>query len=516
MLLYLSFPPHDLSFLAWISFTPLLISLSYARHLEGLLTASVTGIVLGVLNGQWLNEMPGMPLISYVAIVLYFGIFYGLFGIFFSFITRRTTLPRVFIAPILWVSIEYLRSNLSFLALPWLLIGYSQHGNIPIIQIASYTSVYGISFLVLCVNAAISEVFLWLLSRRKIMTIQQPLTRAAVASITSTLVMIFAAYVWGDHEVKIYDKNSSEKLTASLIHTSINQEEKFDPKFRVKIMDYYRELTLQAYKENPNVIIWPETALPAEFGTDSRVDQSVKSLAKETGTPLLFGCASYAKMEKWGIKIRKHKNSAYLIDKEGKILGAYHKMRLVPFYEYLPLEGRFSWPKWLVPEHGIDLPGMQYTVFRLLDKRFGLVICWESWFPELFRIFVKDGAEFMINLINEAPLGKTVVSQETLFMSVFRAVENRVALLRCANAGITALIDPLGRIKKKVTGKNGEDIVLTDILTVTIPESRGPTFYTRNGDIFVIACAITASLCILLALLPVKLRMSLKITKDHE
>jgi apolipoprotein N-acyltransferase len=343
--------------------------------------------------------------------------------------------------------------------------------------------------------------------------VQQPSSNVIIYSIIGAFIIVFSVYLWGDYQVKIYDENPNEILTASLIHTSINQKEKWNPKFRTKIMDHYRELTLQAYKANPNIIIWPETALPAELGTDPEIDLSVKNLVRETGTPLLFGCASYAKMEKWGIKVRRHKNSAYLIDKEGNILGTYHKMRLVPFYEYLPFEGRFSWPKWLVPEHGIDLPGNVPTVFKLLNWRFGVVICWESWFPNLFRRFVKDGAKFMINLINEAPYGNTLPSRQTMFMSVFRAVENRVSLLRCANTGITALIDPFGRIKGKVKDGKGEDILATGILTVSVPEGMGPTFYTRHGDIFALACVMVTVLCMVTALLPVRLRMSLKILK---
>jgi apolipoprotein N-acyltransferase len=188
-----------------------------------------------------------------------------------------------------------------------------------------------------------------------------------------------------------------------------------------------------------------------------------------------------------------------LLNGQGEIISSYDKMRLLPFGEYLPLEGQFSWPRWLAPQHGNFIAGTVPTVFELPQGRFGVVICWENLFSGVFRQFVTAGAQFMVNLTNESWFDKTAHSKQILSMSVFRAVEHRIALLRVANTGITCLIDPLGRVQARVKDAEGQDQMVAGILTVAVPAPLGPTFYTRYGDVFAYVCLSAVVLCMLAA-----------------
>jgi apolipoprotein N-acyltransferase len=516
-LLYLSAPPANLSYVIWVSLVPVFVSMSFGGYFQAFFISLLTGAVFGGLIGSWFSDIPAIPFISSAMIVLYFALFFGVFGIFFRFVEKRTYFPKVVVAPCLWVSIEYLRSNLSFLALPWALLGHSLYDAIPIIQVSSITSVYGVSFLIVFFNAAVAEIVVWIIRRRTGTMIFKPSPVVAIYSLASAIILVFAAYIWGINQIQAIEKSRSrDLLKATLIQGNFTQEEIQDIKLRKKIMDRYQELTLQASGERPDIVIWPETSVPDRLGVKPETDNTIKEIAQEMGTPILLGSSLYAKIERKGRKLRKDRNTAFLIDSNGEIISSYHKIKLVPFWEYLPLEGRFTWPKWLVPSHGITIPGDDYKVFSIPKGRFGVVMCWENCFSDLFRQFVRNGAQFMVNLTNEAVFGRSVVPTQLLQMGVFRAVENRVALLRCANTGISAFIDHSGKIRTKVVDSNGNDVMVSGILTVSVPDSAGPTFYTRYGDVFAIACSIGSFLFLIFALLPLRIRSYLKIKTNHE
>jgi apolipoprotein N-acyltransferase len=333
-----------------------------------------------------------------------------------------------------------------------------------------------------------------------------PVTKkGAVFSATTALIIISGLYLWGWHQVNSY-KDSAETLKVSLVQGNIPQGEKWDARFKQKIMDKYRELTLMAAADRPDLIVWPETATPGYIRQDILIFKNMRELMQEIQIPLLFGSASHAKIKREGKKIDKLVNSAILMNSSGKMVSSYNKLRLLPFGEYLPMEGRFPWPEWLVPKNGYFIPGKIATVFEMPQAKFGVVICWENLFPELFRRFVVNGSQFMINLTNEAWFGKSSASRQFLSMSVFRAVENRVPLIRCANSGISCLIDPLGRIVAKVEDDRGNDIMIDGVLTTSVPKSRTTTFYTKHGDVFVFSCIVLGVLFVISALLPKRLR----------
>lgn len=503
ILMYSSFPPLDMPLFVWIALIPLFISLRSAGCLKGFFLSFLTGVVFSGSHALWLNVIPDLKAPAFLLIITYGSIYFGLFGLFYCLVLRRTALPAVLIASIIWAAIEYVRSNLSFLAVPWALLGHTQHSNIEMMQIASFTSVYGISFLIVLLNSAVTEGLLYIKEKYTGKDTQQIKYKTALYSLICSLTILLLVYAWGHYQIRENGKNNKTLLTASLIQGNIPQEEKWDRKFRKKIMARYKELTEEASKEHPDIIIWPEAATPGYLKYDFEVYNFVRDLVRKTGTTLLTGSSSYAKIGGREQRSYKFINSAFLMDGNGKILSYYHKKRLMPFGEYLPLEGKFPWPRWLVPDHGRSLPGTESTVFQVPEGKFGVVICWENLFSDTFREFVKRGSQFMVNITNEAWFKKTEVSSLLMTISVFRAVENRVALLRCANTGITSFIDPLGRVRAKVTDKEGNDLMVTGALTISVPEPGTRTFYTKYGDIFALLCVITSVIFIITAMIPV-------------
>jgi apolipoprotein N-acyltransferase len=197
-----------------------------------------------------------------------------------------------------------------------------------------------------------------------------------------------------------------------------------------------------------------------------------------------------------------------LMDPKGGEPQQYDKIGLLPFAEYIPLEQNIPWSYIKIPDVSPYMQGKEFTVFQEPGFRFGATICWESIFPDLVRQFVKRGAQFIVNLTNEAWFGETAAPYQFLSMSVFRAVENRVFVVRCANTGISCFIDPLGRVVSRVQDGSGKDIFVRGVLTDKVVLMDSDTVYTRYGDVFAWLNMGVASVFLLLALLRPYLKKS--------
>ena len=224
------------------------------------------------------------------------------------------------------------------------------------------------------------------------------------------------------------------------------------------------------------------------------------TLAKETGSYLLIGVSLRPKFGSREYKIKNRFNSAQLISPGGTIVGQYNKIQLLPFAEYLPHKNTIPWSENLTSLAGDFMRGTDLTVFAMNGVKFGVTICWESIFPELFRQFVKNGANFMVNITNEAWFEETAAPYHFMPMNVFRAVENRVSIARAANTGISGFIDPHGRIIGKVK-VGSKDIFVEGYLTMGIPVSKTRTFYTMQGDVFAYLVLLGAAIVTIVPLL---------------
>jgi apolipoprotein N-acyltransferase len=178
-------------------------------------------------------------------------------------------------------------------------------------------------------------------------------------------------------------------------------------------------------------------------------------------------------------------NSAFLVGPDATVRGRYDKIHLVPFGEYMPLRGMLFFLDKLVYGIGDFRRGEDYTVMAIPQGRFGVLICFEVIFPDLVRHFVDRGAQFLVNLTNDAWFGNSPASYQHLSMVVFRAIENRVPVVRAANTGISAVIDPTGRVLQQT-----DLFVRTRIQARITPAVGRVPFYTRFGDVFAYACLL--------------------------
>lgn len=485
--LALLFPPWDLAPLAFVALVPLLYAAARSTPAGSFWSGCLAGVIMGGTYFFQLLAIEGFPLPAFIVIALFCGTFYGVFAALYSFIIIRTGWPPVLVAPALWVAVEYLRGHFFFLSNPGYQLGYSLHGWLPVIQIASVTSVYGVSFLIVLVNAAIAEGLPVLTQRWR----QKSAARSCPGMLFRTglvLAVCLAVLAYGLVELRNGQGKPLRTVKVSLVQANLTPGERGRPELKEAIMDRYEALTRAAAQEDPDLIVWPESATPTHFVSDPVIYDDVNILVRETGVPLVLGSSARDKTVEREVKGVRVNNNAYLVDRRGEITTVYKKVRLVPFWEYLPLEGRIKWPRWLVPEHGFTIPGKEANTFKVEGHRFGVVICWEVFFPELFRRFTRKDMDFMLNLSNESVFGPNVTPYKIQPMAVFRAVESRMSLLRCALTGMTSHIDPFGREIDRVTDGNGNDLMVRGFITARVPILNRTTFYTKNGDLFAFLC----------------------------
>ena len=271
---------------------------------------------------------------------------------------------------------------------------------------------------------------------------------------------------------------------------NIDREMKKDPQKHASfIMQRYTLLTRQAVKDKPDLILWPEAATPGSVLKNLTLYNQIVNLIRESRTYFLIGSSEYPKfIRNSSTKDRGLGNTAIFFKPDGKLIGQYLKIHLVPFGEQIPFETIIPWPRFIVPEgkKSWEVPGNEFTLFDLKGHKFGAVICWEVVFPDLFRTFVNNGAKFMINLTNEGWFGNSAAPYQLAAVNIFRAVENRVFVARAANNGISCFIDSFGRVTGKVKKEN-KDLFVEGYLSQTIHLATEKTFYTRYGDVFVYA-----------------------------
>jgi apolipoprotein N-acyltransferase len=485
-----AFPKYDLGWIAWIGLIPLLLAISGVNGKKAFLLSMLCGAIFFAAVFSWAFEIPGYKLLHHAILGIYLGLYFGVFGWAFTLITKRFSIfAALSSAPFLWISLEYLRSNFFFLALPFALLAHSQYKYPWVIQFAAVTGAYGISFLIVLVNSALTLLLLILFSKLKILGfpgLTLPSRKSTTSLILSAVALTGLALFYGN---TILSRQAvGNKIKLSVLQGNIDQQKKADPKRHAAyIIQTYTNLTRQAAADQPDLILWPEASTPGFVLKSHRLLKKISTLIAEINTPFLIGSSEYPKFIKdRALRREDVGNTALYFSPEGKYIGQYLKILLLPFGEQIPYEDVISWPAFIVPEDKktYEIPGQEYTLFSLGDTKFGAVICWEVVFPQLFRTFVKNGANFMINLTNEGWFGESAAPYQFLSMSVFRAVENRISLARAANTGISCFIDPYGRITGRVWNNN-KDIYVAGYLTQDISLSQEKTLYTNYGDVFV-------------------------------
>ena len=484
LLVILAFPVFDFFFLAWIALLPLLISLWQRTPKEAFKAGYIFGIIYFFGTLYWIYHsitvFGGIPLIASLCIVfllcLYLGLYPAIFSWLFISIIRKTKLPALFIAPIVWVVLEFLKSYL-FSGFPWASIGYSQYRFLHMIQVADITGIYGISFLVVAVNGAIFDIVL--LKRRLREMPLYPLVYSVAGFITLAALLIFTlGYgVW-----RLGQNRESGTINVSVIQGNIEQDKKWEPAFQKEVFDIYADLSQKAAAaSSPQLIIWPETSVPFLFDYDTANTEKFIQMQKGLGTYLLFGSVLVRERTKEKTLLT---NSALLLNRDGKPIYKYDKIHLVPFGEYVPLRSLLFFIDKIAVGIGDFVPGDSYLRAGADFGSFGTMICYEIIFPGLVRKFYAKGGDFIVTITNDAWFGSTAGPYQHFSMAVFRAVENRKPVVRAANTGISGFIDSSGRIISRTS------LFTREFLPGQVKIDKTLTFYTKYGDLFSYACII--------------------------
>ena len=521
ILLVLSFPQPSLSFLCFVALVPLFLSIQGEGNKErspspplpfspseggwrkvfrrGYLFGSVfsTGLLFWVVH---------VTVAGTIVLVLFLALYPAAFAVLSEYVERRSKVPFPLAAALIWTSLEYVRTW-GFLGFSWQNVGHVLGWHPALIQSASYTSVLGISFWIVLINGMVFE------------TLRSSGRRRSVW-IGLIALLFIAPYVHGRIELSHAQKTTEgvrgrggegerspsphlpispseegrgEGIKIALVQGNIDQSVKWNSRFLNHSLQTYDRLTrslqkfaLSGAEGNMDLIVWPETAAPIYLLKRPAYADWVAGLARTMDTPILTGANDY----EWVSQGKAHVfNSAILFDPERGPVKKFDKMHLVAFGERVPLLDLFPLLDRLSAKLGQGdlspanfMPGKERTIFEIPGARFSVLICFEAIFPDEVRRFVNEGAEFLVNITNDGWFGPYSAPYQHAQMVVFRAVENRIWIARCANTGVSFFVDPWGRVARS-TGIYEESVLVGEVGL-----RAEETFYSKYGDVFPMVC----------------------------
>jgi apolipoprotein N-acyltransferase len=386
----------------------------------------------------------------------------------------------------LWVTWEMVQARL-FSGFPWNLLGASQYRMVPLIQIASVTGVYGVSFVVawfsvslLCAGAALMR--------------QSGLGRGWAAELMLPLFVAVGTASFGFRQ-SAHAPVPAAMLKIALIQPSIPQTVIWDPKEAAARFHQLIHLSEQALTNQPDLLVWPEAAVPSIFRWDTNrvykgrtIYEATTDLARQHKVWLIMG-ADDVELHAENPERVNYFNSSFLINPAGEVLASYRKQRLVIFGEYVPLSRWLPFLKDFTQVYGEFTPGKKPVTFHLpaLNANISVLICFEDVFPHLARKHAGDNIDFLLNLTNNGWFGESAAQWQHAANAVFRAVENGLPLVRAANNGLTCWVDAQGRLHD-VFFQDSDNIYKAGFKIVQVPlradQPPKMTVYRRYGDLF--------------------------------
>jgi apolipoprotein N-acyltransferase len=485
------FPLPGIYILSWIALAPLLLALLRARPAgeleipgsprlepatpwQGFLLGYVCGILWYAGTCYWIFDTmrqygglnTPMALLVLFLFCCYLGLYHGVFGLLVSLLARaRDDRRALVLSPVLWVAVELARTRIT--GFPWNLLGIAQVDNVPLCRIAGWTGVYGISFEIALVNVAVAAAFVIAKQKRSTM-----LTAAiAAAAVLQAGRLVDAPSAPVDH-------------TAILVQQNIPVSADWTPAYFEQTVSDLTQLTTKSVQGNPapvDLVVWPESPAPF-FSNDPKFRANLSDLAQKTKSWIIAGSigSNGSTPNTEGPVF----NSAVAVSPSGQWTARYDKVHLVPFGEYLPFPSLFSFAGGLTKEVGQFEHGNSHRPLDAGGERLGLFICYESIFPDEVRQSAAQGAELFVNISNDGWYGDSGAYAQHLNQTRMRAIENDRWLLSATDTGVTAAIDPWGRVASRIPRKQRAALSAHYALpSVT-------TFYTRHGDWFAYACAI--------------------------
>jgi apolipoprotein N-acyltransferase len=514
-LLELPFPlagpmPAWRSVFAWFGLVPLfwaILTPATAEAPRPLRRAFRLGYLSGFLwyigNCYWVRDtmsrygdMPPLaPILLLIAFSLVLGLYFACFGLGVALVRKATGSVAVALvsAPFLWTALDLAAARIT--SVPWDQLGYSQVDNALVNRLAPWTGVYGISFLLVAANA--------FLAGAVVIGHAESRLRSGIAGALLTITGICG--------ILIAPPRPAGTATAVLVQPNLDvgaENNWAGPgEWEGHIAEFARlageqcktyiagipqtnaptgEIICPPNPTRPDLVAWPEA--PAPFvQADPRFQQSVVTLAQSMRTPLVVGGigAAYSDTDQaW-----RDFNSAMIVGPDGSHIGRYDKIHLVPFGEYIPFKNLLVFARKLTGRVSEFSRGTDRSVFLLPTQngarhRYGFFICYEAVFADEVRHFARNGAEVLVNISDDGWYGDTSAPWQHLNMARMRAIENRRWLLRDTNSGVTAAIDPYGRVRQSIPRHQ------TDALPAQYGFGADLTFYTAHGDVFAWGCAI--------------------------
>jgi apolipoprotein N-acyltransferase len=480
VLLALSFPKYGHPAVAFIALVPLLIALSGWNGRDVLRGVSTRrGFTLGLIAGfihyagtvYWtgatVSTFGGLPVIvaAFVAglLALYMAAYIAVFGAVTATLVRRFGAAGMWLAPAVWVSLEYLRGILIG-GFPWIPLGNTMVTLLPIAQLASVGGVYSLTVLVALLNTGFTMTAVASGRRRLIIG-------------GSTVAAIAAVSVWGGMRLSANELTHGTPIKVGLIQGNIAQTDKWNPARAGMILDRYLQLSRQAAENGAQFLIWPESSTPFYFEEDVN-GEHVRNLARSLRMPLLLGSDEYEEGEP-----PKNYNAAFMLDTMGATAAVYRKMQLVPFGEYVPFQRLLFFVGPLVEAVAAFSPGTRVTMLPVEGHMVSTAICYEVTYPHLAREAVRQGSEMLTTVTNDAWYGESSAAFQHFEMATMRAIEQGRYLVRSANTGISGIIDPYGRV-----------LIRTELFetVAVVGEARfvqAKTVYATIGDIVVFVSA---------------------------
>jgi apolipoprotein N-acyltransferase len=505
LLQVLIFPLAGLYVLSWVAFAPLIMALLRARpagvlEIDGsvdlqaakpwqaFLLAYISGILWYAGTCYWIyntmHEHGGLSvpvaLLALFLFCLYLGLYHGLFGLLLSLSVGpgRDNRLALVAAPFLWVAVELARTRIT--GFPWDLLGTAQVDNISLSRITTWTGVYGVSFEILLVNVAVAAAFL--VPRKKRNTL-------LIASLVAAAVLqagrfVDAPALPADHAALLVQENVAvdETWTRGTFQRTLRELTDLSVKEAASSSSHLPD----SKAGDVDLLVWPESPAPF-FTSDPLFRDPVSQMAREAHSWVVTGAIGTMPAMQSGKSAPEVFNSAALVSPSGDWTARYDKVHLVPFGEYLPFPRLFAFAGGLTKEVGEFQAGTSRSPLVAGNTRLGVFICYESVFPGEVRQFAEQGAQVLVNLSNDGWYGDSGAYAQHLNQTRMRAIENDRWILSATDTGVTASIDPYGRIVARLPRKERGALVAPYALTSVT------TFYTRHGDWFCWLCAIISA-----------------------
>ncbi|HSY74465.1 MAG TPA: apolipoprotein N-acyltransferase [Dongiaceae bacterium] len=491
LLLAGAFPKFGVAGFAWVAPALILFAARGQNSCDAFRVGYVAGISFWLASLYWLLLIPvsGFPILGWISLAAFLALFTAawvwlLAGKIGEGSWARRNLWSLLGAAI-WVALEMIRTRI-FGGFPWNFIGVSQFKLVPLIQIASVTGVYGISFLVVWASLSFFSAARMVFAKPDSRFAWQP-------EIFLPLLVVAGLFAFG--EMKLNGQNpAASTMRITIIQPSVPQNLIWDESQNTNRFQQLLLLSENALTNKTGLLVWPEAAVP-ELSANNYV--AITNLIRTHHVWMIFNADDVVpRPDATNEYDNDDFNAAFLFDPDGNCAAIYHKQKLVAFGEYIPLVRWLPFVKWFTPITGGYETGNSPVQFEMNDLKIKTapLICFEDTFPQLARKSVRDDTDFLVNLTNDGWFGRSAQQWEHMANAIFRAVENGVPLVRACNNGVTCWIDANGRVREMFKNGTG-DVYGVGAMTFELPlQSHAQTFYNRHGDWFGWGCVGVASL----------------------